>query len=340
MRTTVKEIDTMNFKRTINFSLWCDFIERDFLENEFGTLIESKTIHGATSNPAIFEQSLSNSDAYTQQIMMLQANNEKRIYEELAITDIKKAANILAPLYENDSDDGFISIEVDPTLCDDAMATIEEGTRLFSAIGYSNVMIKIPATEAGYVAMENLTAMGINVNATLIFTVEQAIKSTQALSNGIEKSKKETKAVVSVFVSRFDRELDGKLLSKGLEPMRCGIVNATKCYYEIEKISNKNIRTLFASTGVKGDAVEPSYYIENLIYPHSVNTAPLQTIKEYIKKDLFVKSPLMSEEECDTYFATLENNGIDINQTGNKLLADGLEAFKVSFGQMLKKLKR
>ena len=161
----------MNFKKTINFSLWCDFIERDFLENEFSSLIEAKTIHGATSNPAIFEQSLSNSDAYTQQIMMLQANDEKRIYEELAITDIKRAANILAPLYENDSDDGFISIEVDPTLCDDAMATIEEGTRLFAAIGYSNVMIKIPATEAGYVAMENLTAMGINVNATLIFTI-------------------------------------------------------------------------------------------------------------------------------------------------------------------------
>ena len=143
----------MNFKKIINFSLWCDFIERDFLENEFGKLIEDEVIHGATSNPAIFEQAISSSSAYTQQISMLQANESKKIYEELAIADIKRAAEILYPLYEKNSDDGFISIEVDPTLCDDALGTIEEGTRLFHAIVHSNVMIKIPATEAGYVAM-------------------------------------------------------------------------------------------------------------------------------------------------------------------------------------------
>jgi len=329
----------MNFKRTINFSLWCDFIERDFLENEFGGLIKDGIIHGATSNPAIFEQAISSSDAYTQQISMLQANENKKIYEELAITDIKRAAEILYPLHEINSDDGFISIEVDPTLCDDAMGTIEEGTRLFRSIGYSNVMIKIPATEAGYVAMENLTAMGINVNATLIFTPEQAIQCAKYLNSGIEKSKKETKAVISVFVSRFDRELDNTLKIKGLEPMKCGIINATKCYHEVLKIQNKNIRTLFASTGVKGDEVDPSYYIENLIFPHSVNTAPLGTIKAYMRKDEFLKSELLSEDECDTYFSKLENDNISLEQVGNKLLVDGLEAFKVSFAQMLKKLK-
>ncbi len=330
----------MNFKKTINFSLWCDFIERDFLENEFGTLIEEKIIHGATSNPAIFEQAISSSDAYTQQIAMLQANESKKIYEELAIADIKRAAEILYPLYENNSDDGFISIEVDPTLCDDAMGTIEEGTRLFQSIGHSNVMIKIPATEAGYVAMENLTAMGINVNATLIFTPTQAIKCAKALHSGIEKSKKETKAVISVFVSRFDRELDSVLKDKGLKSMRAGIVNATKCYHEILKFENKNIRTLFASTGVKGDEVDPSYYIENLIFPHSVNTAPLGTIKAYVKRDEFTKSELLSEVECDEYIALLATNNINLEQVGDKLLTDGLEAFKVSFAQMLKKLKK
>ncbi|MDD2697164.1 MAG: transaldolase [Arcobacteraceae bacterium] len=330
----------MNFKKTINFSLWCDFIERDFLENEFGGLIEEGIIHGATSNPAIFEQAISSSDAYGQQISMLQANENKKIYEELAITDIKRAAEILYPLYEADSDDGFISIEVDPTLCDDAMGTIEEGTRLFHAIGHSNVMIKIPATEAGYVAMENLTSMGINVNATLIFTPAQAIECAKALNSGIEKSKKETKAVISIFVSRFDRELDSTLKVKGLEPMKCGIINATKCYHEILKIENKNIRTLFASTGVKGDEVDPSYYIENLIFPHSVNTAPLGTIKEYMKRDEFLISTLLSEDECDKYFVKLASQDISLGQVGNKLLTDGLEAFKVSFAQMLKKLKK
>lgn len=330
----------MTFKKRINFSIWCDFIERDFLENEFGTLIESKTIHGATSNPAIFEQSISSSDAYAQQIAMLQANDEKKIYEELAITDIKRAATLLHPLHENDTDDGFISIEVDPTLCDDAMGTIEEGTRLFASCASPNVMIKIPATEAGYVAMENLTAMGINVNATLIFTPLQASLCAQALDRGINKSKKETKAVVSVFVSRFDRELDLTLKIKKLETMQTGIINATKCYYEVEKIENSNIRTLFASTGVKGEEVNPSYYIEKLIYPHSVNTAPLVTIKEYIKQNAFQKSDLISEEKCDAYFAELESNDIDLSKVGEKLLNEGLESFKVSFAQMLKKLKK
>ncbi len=329
----------MNFKQTINFSLWCDFIERDFLENEFKEIITNETIHGATSNPAIFEQAISNSDAYTQQIAMLQANENKKIYEELAISDIKRAAELLYPLYENDSDDGFISIEVDPTLCDDAMGTIEEGTRLHQAIGYQNVMIKIPATEAGYVAMENLTSMGINVNATLIFTPAQAIKCAQALSSGIEKSKKDTKAVISVFVSRFDRELDSKLKTYGLETMQAGIINATKCYHEISKFDNQNIRTLFASTGVKGDDFAPSYYVEKLIYPHSVNTAPLATIKEYMKTDNFVISNVPTELECDEYTTKLKGFSVDLDEVGNKLLTDGLEAFKVSFAQMLKKLK-
>ena len=147
---------------------------------------------------------------------------------------------------------------------------------------------------------------------------------------------------MSVFVSRFDRELDPTLKNQGLETMKAGIVNATKCYYEVEKIGNKNIRTLFASTGVKGDDVDPSYYIENLIFSHSVNTAPLGTIKAYMKRDKFIKSELLSEMECDEYNAKLSGNNINLEKVGDKLLTDGLEAFKVSFAQMLKnkKIKR
>jgi transaldolase len=326
-------------KKSINFSLWCDFIERDFLENEFQKILTNNTIYGATSNPAIFEQSITTSGAYKQQIDMLQANSKKRIYEELAITDIKRAAELMYPLYEADQDSGFISIEVDPTLCDDADATIAEGTRLFHEIGYENVMIKIPATDAGYVAMEEISSQGIHVNATLIFTPNQAIKCAEALDKGIKRSGKDTKAVISVFVSRFDRELDDKLKSLNLTPSKTGIINATKCYHEIEKFSNANIRTLFASTGVKGDELDPGYYIDNLIYPNSVNTAPLQTIKAYMKNNTFEQSPIISENECDNYFVTLQSHNIDIIKVSQKLLNDGLEAFKSSFSQMLDKLK-
>lgn len=329
----------MNLRQNINYSIWCDFIERDFLENEFQTILNNGIIHGATSNPAIFENSITNSPAYKNDISAMQHLSQKEIYEALAIKDIKRAAEILLPLYEKDSNDGFISIEVDPTLCDDMMGTIEEGVRLFKTINMPNVMIKVPATDAGYGAMRELTHMGINVNATLIFSVAQAIECAKALDTGIKQSDKNPKAVISVFVSRFDRACDDICKAKGLETAKLGIVNATKCYHEVEKFNQPNIRTLFASTGVKGDDLPKSYYIDTLIYPNSINTAPLDTIKAFITNGTKVQTTLIKEEACDDYFQLLKDNGIDVEATSQKLLNDGLEAFKVSFAQMLTKLK-
>jgi transaldolase len=328
----------MSLKEDINYSLWCDFIERDFLENRFQEIIQDEIIQGATSNPAIFESSISNSVAYKQQLDMLQANNAKTIYEELALTDIKRAAELLSDLHKADSDDGFISIEVDPLLCDDAQGTIEEGLRLYSSINADNVMIKVPATEAGFIAMRELTSKGIHVNATLIFSPEQAIKCAQALDEGIKDSNKDIKAVVSVFVSRFDRMCDSEFISKSLETSKLGIINATKCYHEVNKLGNSNIRTLFASTGVKGNELTPSYYIDNLIYPNSVNTAPLSTIEDWLKDGVKKETEIMSEEECNTYFEILEAKKVNMNKIYDDLLTQGLDAFKVSFKDLLAKL--
>lgn len=328
----------MSLKEDINYSLWCDFIERDFLENRFKEIIKKQIIQGATSNPAIFESSISNSVAYKQQLDMLQANNAKTIYEELALTDIKRAAFLLDGLHKVDADDGFISIEVDPSLCDDTAGTIEEGVRLYSLINAENVMIKVPATQAGYIAMRELTSRGINVNATLIFSPEQAIKCAQALDEGIKDSNKDIKAVISVFVSRFDRMTDGEFTAKGLQPSKLGIINATKCYYEVNKFKNANIRTLFASTGVKGNELSPCYYIDNLIYPNSVNTAPLATIEDWLTDGSKVETSIMSESDCDKYFEILRQKGIKMEVIYAKLLNDGLESFKVSFRDLLSKL--
>lgn len=329
----------MGLKEEINYSLWCDFIERDFLENRFKEIIKNGIIQGATSNPAIFESSITTSVAYKQQLDMLQANNEKTIYEELALTDIKRAAFLLDDLHKKDADDGFISIEVDPLLCDDAAGTIEEGIRLYSSINAENVMIKIPATDAGYIAMRELTSRGINVNATLIFSPFQAIKCAQALDEGIKDSNKDIKAVISVFVSRFDRLMDNDLSNKGLQKSKLGIINATKCYYEVTKFENSNIRTLFASTGVKGNELNPSYYIDNLIYPNSVNTAPLATIEDWLTDGKKEQTAIMSEVDCDKYFELLKDKGIKMEEVYEKLLADGLESFKNSFKDLLSKLK-
>lgn len=329
----------MSLKQDINFTLWCDFIERDFLENKFQDILKDEVIYGATSNPAIFASSISTSFAYKQQLDMLQANEGKTIYEELAITDIKRAAEILEDLHDRDENDGFISIEVDPRLCDDTQGTIQEGVRLYNSIGHDNVMIKVPATNAGYEAMKTLTSQGIHVNATLIFSKEQAIACAKAFDEGIKASNKDTKAVISVFVSRFDRLCDRKLREKNLETGKLGIMNATKCYHEVEKFQNKNIRTLFASTGVKGDELPATYYVDNLIYPNSVNTAPLATIEDWVLHGQKEASEIISEDECDKYFELLSNNGIDINTVNNELLCDGLDAFKVSFDDLLAKIK-
>ncbi len=329
----------MSLKEKINFSLWCDFIERDFLEEGFQDLLDKKLIHGATSNPAIFKNAIVTSSAYEQQINMLQANEPKKIYEELSGTDIKRAAAILKPLHDENDEDGFISLEVDPYLCDDVLGTLEEGARLYNQLKHENVMIKVPATEAGYPAMKNLTAMGIPVNATLIFSPKQAIKCAQALDEGITESQKDTKAVISIFVSRFDRLLDNKLNSASLERGKLGIINATKCYHEIQKFKNKNIRTLFASTGVKGDTLSPSYYIDNLIFPNTINTAPLDAIKAWEENGKKEISNILSEDACNEYFKILKYKNINIQSAYDELLKDGLSAFKVSFDELLNKVK-
>jgi len=328
----------MSLKENINFSLWCDFIERDFLENKFQTLIEDNIIQGATSNPAIFESSISNSVAYRQQLDMLQANEPKTIYEELALSDIKRASEILHPLHDEKLEDGFISIEVDPLLCDDEAGTIEEGVRLYNTIGNDNVMIKVPATQAGYGAMKELTSQGINVNATLIFSPQQAIACAKALNEGISASVKKPQAVVSIFVSRFDRMCDSKLAAKGLPTSKLGIINAAKCYHEINKFDNKNIRTLFASTGVKSNELDASYYVNELLYPNSINTAPLLTIENWITDGKKDPTAVVSEKECDDFFAQLEAKNIDMQNVYETLLNDGLESFKDSFKDLLGRL--
>ncbi len=328
----------MSLKKDVNFSLWCDFIEREFLEKQFQSLIEDKVIQGATSNPAIFESSISNSGAYRQQLDMLQANEPKTIYEELAMTDIRRASEILHPLHDEDIEDGFISIEVDPLLCDDEQGTIDEGIRLYKTINNDNVMIKVPATKAGYGAMKELTSQGINVNATLIFSPEQAVECAKALNEGINLSDKKPQAVVSIFVSRFDRKCDELFESKGLPKSKLGIINATKCYHEINKFYNKNIRTLFASTGVKSAEMDSSYYVNELLYPNSVNTAPLLTIEEWVNSGKKEPATVISEKDCDLFFKELESKHINMNKVYNDLLNDGLEAFKNSFKDLLTKL--
>ena len=329
--------------RDRSFSLWLDFIERDFLKNEFPKLIQDEIINGATSNPSIFADAIRKSPAYKNQLENLKGLKPKEKYEALAIEDIRSAAQALKESYQ-EGNDGYISLEVDPFLSNDTKATVKEAKRLFKAIGEPNVMIKIPATEAGYSAMRQLLATGISVNATLIFSPEQAKRCVKAMKEGMSifenSGGRRVQAVISVFVSRFDRLLDQKLKELGLDLSKTGIYNAAKIYNIIEESNTPMVRTLFASTGVKeGVALPSDYYICELFAAHSVNTAPLETIKAYASRsqDSF-KLPL-ANEEIESYFATLEKSGIDMNEVYGKLLEDGLKAFEDSFQEILNALK-
>jgi transaldolase len=327
------------------FSLWVDFIERDFIKTKFKEMLENEVVDGATSNPSIFANAIIKSPAYKEQLSQLNGLSPKEKYEALAIEDIKSAAQALRPFYER-ALEGYVSIEVDPFLSGDAKATIEEGIRLFKAIDEPNVMIKVPATEAGYEAMEELMALGISVNATLIFSPEQAKKTLNAMKRGIHRFTSEfdegrVEGVISIFVSRFDRKLDEKLKENNLPTAKTGIYNAAKIYNIIKELKHPAIKALFASTGVKdGQNLPKDYYITNLYAKYSINTAPIDTIEAFEENPNRGELALpICDEILDDYFKRLESIGINMNSVYQELMSEGLKAFEEAFSNILEKLK-
>lgn len=324
------------------FSLWCDFIERNFIAGEFMDMIKSGVINGATSNPAIFNSAFKSS-AYKIAAANLMGKSEKQKYETLACDDIRVAAEALMVNYKN-GNDGFVSIEVDPNLSNDAAATVAEGKRLYAEISMPNVMIKVPATKAGYEAISELIASGISVNATLVFSPDQATECVAAFRAGNNKfkaanpSKPLPQGVISIFVSRFDRLLDECLAKQGLKKSIFGIANASKIYKQIITQNLPNVRALFASTGVKGGDLPPSYYVSELMYENSINTAPLDTIKAFLSSGAIIKEP-MSDAEIELAFESVRLAGFDLQNVYDRLLSEGLEAFEKAFYDMLSALK-
>ena len=326
---------------TSGFSLWVDFIERDFVNTKLKNMVEYGTIDGATSNPSIFANAITKSPAYKEQLKELEGLSAKQKYEKLAIADIKAAAQVLRVCYDSGYE-GYVSIEVDPYLSNDTQGTIEEGIRLFSEIGEPNVMIKVPATEAGYEAMTALMSRGISVNATLVFSPEQAEKTVKAMKKGMKEFQQfdegRVEGVVSIFVSRFDRMLDAKLKEVGIPTAKTGILNAAKIYNEMLKCKEPAIKPLFASTGVKPEqGLETDYYITNLCAKHSINTAPIDTIEAYEQNPNKGKLALpIDRATINNHFYALEKAGINMQEVYNTLMQEGLKAFEDAFSSMLK----
>ena len=302
-------------------SIWVDYLDREFLDNEFKKLVNSGLVNGLTSNPAIFANALKK-DIYKEDLEKLKGKTPKEKYEEIAIKDIKKACDILQPLYEK-GEDGFVSLEVDPTLINDAKGTIDEALRLVDKIEKDNLMIKIPANEAGYKAMKELSKRGININATLVFSPNQAMRALEAIED--------VKGVISIFVSRFDRKLN-PILEKDKKD-KIGIFNAIKIYNQIEDAGKENIRALFASMGVKQNYLEKNYYVKNLYLKNSVLTLPLDVIEEIKNKDL-KESFYYQSEDIDEILSN-----IDMENVYKELFYEGVKAFEDAFEGMLKGLK-
>src|SRR5687768_1834149 len=293
-------------------SIWYDNIRRAMLTTgDLRKKIEEDDLRGVTSNPTIFEKAITGSTDYDEQLRRLAQAGKgvNEIYEDLVIADIMDAADTLKPVYDKtDGLDGYISLEVNPKLAYDTRGTIDEAARLFERVGRRNVMIKIPASQEGLPAIEESIYRGINVNVTMIFSIENYEQVAEAFIRGLERRDAEGKpvdhiaSVASFFVSRVDGVIDSDLEfrarhtedaaeKKRLEGMlgKAAIANAKLAYAKYKeifhgdrfaKLKAKNAqvqRQLWASTGTKNPNYSDVLYVDNLIGPETVNTVPPAT---------------------------------------------------------------
>jgi transaldolase/glucose-6-phosphate isomerase len=349
-------------------SPWHDNIRRGLLESgELQKMVNDGDITGLTSNPTIFEQAIANSTDYDAALshLALAGKNAEQIFDALAIEDIRDAADVFMPVYERaEGKDGFVSIEVSPRYANDTRKTISEAKRLWNAVGRPNTMIKIPATKAGLPAIEEVIASGINVNVTLIFSLERYAEVMAAHMIGLKRRLATGKkvsgiaSVASFFVSRVDTLVDKLLDDKikadpstaaTLESLKgkAAIANAklayeifAKRYYNDEfaalRAAGAQVqRPLWASTSTKNPNYPDVIYIDNLIGPDTVNTMPPATIKAF--KDHGVARVTLTEglPEANDLMDKLAEAGVDMKWVTQKLEDDGVAAFFKSFESLI-----
>jgi transaldolase/transaldolase/glucose-6-phosphate isomerase len=337
-------------------SIWYDFIRRDMLDG--GGLVDlvGDGIRGVTSNPSIFEGAIARTDLYDDQIASLGNVTAEEAFEALAIKDIRAAADILRPVYdESDGEDGYVSLEVSPNLAHDTSGTIANGMRLWDAVDRRNLMIKVPATPEGIPAIEELTAAGVNVNATLMFSMVDYEGVANAFVRGARRAGDPAllASVASFFVSRVDAYTDEALERVGTERAlaargKVAIANAKLAYrrYQeifegddfasLEAIGTKPQRVLWASTSTKNPEYHDVMYVEELIGPQTVNTAPPNTIEAFLDHgEVKGGSLLEGVDEAATLIADLPAIGVDFDGITSQLQTDGVKAFADAYNGLL-----
>lgn len=345
-------------------SLWLDFIQRSMVSNgTLDKLIAEDNIRGITSNPAIFEAAIANTDEYDQQIKSILASQPgataMEIFNKLAVTDISDAADKFARTYnESRGDDGMVSLEVAPTLAHDTQGTIAEAVELHAALNKPNVMIKVPGTAAGVTAFEELTARGISVNVTLLFSVTRYKEIVQAYLRGLTKRLESGQpidkiaSVASFFVSRVDVAVDQALenhsneISASLQG-NIAIANAKVAYSyyqnvfhspQFAKLAEAGAmpqRLLWASTATKNPAYSDVYYVEELMGPNTVNTIPPKTMDAFRDHGV-VENRLESDlQAARTQLDALASLGVDLEAITSQLEDEGVTSFAEAFERLL-----
>ena len=355
-------------------SIWNDNIERKLITSgELKRLIDEDGLSGVTSNPAIFEKAIAGSDLYADQLRELatQGKSPMEIYEALAIRDIQMTADVLKEVYDRTGGaDGFVSLECSPLLANDTAGTIEEARRLWGLLDRSNVMIKIPGTQAGMPAIEQCTYEGININITLLFSLQAYEQTMEAYIRGLERRADEGKpitniaSVASFFVSRIDTAAD-KELERRIEKSsdeaekaklqsllgRIAIANAKVAYQKYKKIFHgerfaalkqngaRVQRPLWASTSTKNPVYPDVYYVEALMGPETVDTLPPATItafRDHGRPRVTIEDKIDEERAVLT---RLEEVGISLDQVTAHVLADGVRLFVEPFEKLLKTIE-
>ena len=355
---------------TCGQSLWLDYLKRSLIEKgELRVLVERDGLKGVTSNPSIFENAIAETDEYADALKQFQALGDhsiSEIYEHLAIDDIRAAADVLYPVYEQtEGRDGYISLECSPYLANDTEGTAGEALRLWEAVARPNLMVKVPATPAGIPAIRRLTGRGLNINITLLFSVDVYEQVVEAYISGLEDLARaggdisRIASVASIFVSRIDTAIDERLdklgdkRAAGLLRGKVGIANAQFAYARYKALFTaprwqllaasgaKTQRLLWASTGVKDPAYKDTMYVEALIGRDTVDTIPPATMDAF--RDRGQVAPDAIEQDvagARMVLAELEDYGVSLKEVTEELIKEGVQQFADAFDKLFGAIAR
>lgn len=366
--TTMSEQSRLHALHEQGQSVWLDYIRRGIIDNgELEGMIRAYDLRGVTSNPSIFEEAIGKSDDYDDEMEFLAADGAEagEAFETLAVSDIQRTCDLFRAIHDAaEGHDGFVSLEVSPLLASDTQRTLDEARRLWKLVGRPNLMIKVPGTDEGIPAVEELIADGINVNITLLFSLAGYERVMEAYLRGMERRAEAGQpldrvgSVASFFVSRVDSAVDAELEKiaaqggergeKAKELMgRAAIANAKLAYHRFtevfsgarwERLAAKGARVqrpLWASTSTKNPAYRDVIYIEALIGPHTVNTVPLATIEAFADHGEARRTVDADLDAARADLAALKELGIDLDAVTEKLQVEGVEKFAKSYNQMI-----